>query len=772
MTSERWSARALLAVTSFAALGACSVRPEDANAQREATASTVAALDATWPEFTTIKRQRHAGVELGAGRALVCGGKGADENYPPTCELLEVVDGRLTSTVYPLPGNLPVGQPPESTSQPRLSPTLTRLPTGGVLIVGGRPSGRDLDLDTAFASRPIADWQPAGGNPNLNWLSGERLKVQRELHTATLLGTSVVVFGGWNTISSTSTGPIEVRTDGAASGPWHEFVGAQALRSEHTATLLQPIGNRARVLILGGYDYGSSKYLRSGFIFSLENGVEEEIPDMPGSPRLAHTATLLGDPDGSVLVVGGQLEVPGKEFPQAISDAWRYNPVKHVWSAAGATPPRRHHSAVRVGDYVIVAGGSGDETTDTSDGEPLTSVQSYDWKSNTWSDLRSLSQGRAYLQLLKLDDPPNSPGAETHVVASGGLSLKNVPDTSELITLLALGHSSSDAQECASGHQADGVCCESDCNGPCQKCDGAGVCQPLSGMPSSGHLMCDGNVLCSGGACPTQCASTNDCISGFFCDSSQKCVMKKVLGTECNSNAECAKGTPCVGGVCCESECSGPCEACNAAGLCRPIGKDEPPRASHPACPTVPNGDPQCAARCDGETRDRCVFPGSSSTCSASCEGDAIRPASACDGQGACQTVALEQCGAYTCDANQCLNRCENSNQCAHDATCKGHTCSRCNQDACNGFTCDADTDECKHTCQRSETDCAGSYYCHPLEHRCVKAIPFPASQLPACAMGRGRVAQHSFAIAAAAWLLFCARRRRSTATRTRASSP
>src|SRR3954466_13102558 len=126
MTSERnrgrsWCTRALLAAASLTALAACSVRQQEANAQHEATASTVAALEATWTESPTIKRYRHAGAELDSGRALVCGGKGDTEDYPPTCELLQVLNGQLTSTVYPLPREVLHGVVvPGSAPQPRL----------------------------------------------------------------------------------------------------------------------------------------------------------------------------------------------------------------------------------------------------------------------------------------------------------------------------------------------------------------------------------------------------------------------------------------------------------------------------------------------------------------------------------------------------------------------------------------------------------------------------------------------------------------------------
>ena len=305
MTSERGSVvvRSLLVA---AALVGCNVQQQGADArgvdaQHEVTSSMAALdVDATWPEFPTLPRYHHAGVELGDGRALVCGGTDTTETYPPNCELLQVQGNTLSSTVFQLPGAPP---------QARNNLTLTLLPTGGVLVAGGRPGGTKLDLGTAVASRPIADWLQNGDNPSLNWLSSEPMNVPREQHTATLLGASVVVFGGYNTLDALATRAIEVRADaGTAGGGLWTQVGIGEPRVGHSATLLKPVADSgARVLVFGGHDNATNQYLKSGFIFSLEHGVEP-ISDMPmaGKPRMFHTATLLDDVNGSVLVVGGQ----------------------------------------------------------------------------------------------------------------------------------------------------------------------------------------------------------------------------------------------------------------------------------------------------------------------------------------------------------------------------------------------------------------------------------------------------------------------------------
>ena len=759
-------AGALLAAASFAALAGCSVPEAATHTQPEVAASTVAALDdgPAWPHSSTIPRAYHAGVELGGGRALVCGGKDDTNVFPANCELLEAQGSTLKSTVYPLPGAR-TGDP----AQGRIEATLTLLPTGGVLIAGGRPSWDARELG-ARASRPIADWQQAG-DASSNWLSPEVTNVPRAQHTATLLGTNVAIFGGFNSDDTARTAQIEIRSQGGTDASWTVF-GKEAPRVGHSATLLKPNGSGARVLIFGGVDQASGAALQSGFIFPVEGGIKYISP-LPGRARLAHTATLLDDANGSVLVVGGETPPPQPNTEhlktQYLGDAWRYDPVNDHWTEAGKTSPtalapRSYHSAASLGSFVIVAGGEAPDPVSTSGQvSALHSVQSYDWRHDAWSNLRPLSADRAYFQLLEL--------SETQLVASGGWARNGTTTaaSSDLIELSALGGMSSDATSCASGHQADGVCCESDCNGPCQACDAdgaAGSCQPVTGAPHSGHPSCPGNLLCANGACPAACDSTTPCAAGFFCDGG-KCAAQGAFGAKCDAGAACANGAPCVDGVCCKSACSGACEACSlGTGICRVLDKGQKPLASHPAC----GGDAQCAGRCDGRHGDRCSFPGPESTCSAaSCEDQqSVRTASTCDGQGACRASAVvDQCGPYACEATavggaQCLKSCARREDCSREAHCdESGDCVRCDDSDCDGFRCDRKADECKRSCQKSETDCQGGYYCHPLEHRCIASITFPASALPACTMGVSRRGYHSIAIAAAAWLLLSARRRR-----------
>ncbi|MBI4701072.1 MAG: hypothetical protein HY744_07930 [Deltaproteobacteria bacterium] len=131
------------------------------------------------------------------------------------------------------------------------------------------------------------------------------------------------------------------------------------------------------------------------------------------------------------------------------------------------------------------------------------------------------------------------------------------------------------------------------------QCDGQGQCVP--GQQSScAPYGCDGQ----GKLCLTNCAQKQDCAGGHYCDGASKCVPEKAKGKSCAGDGQCATAH-CADGFCCEVACSGSCEACDLPGLAG-------------TCTLVPLGQ----------------NPGGKE-CAAS---------QACDGAGACKTLAGKAC--------------------------------------------------------------------------------------------------------------------------------
>jgi len=723
--------------------------PTSGATPREEVADTRLALPAAageWTLFDTDARSDYSGVELGDGSVLVCGG--VNQSHVLSCNRLSF-DGELHSQAFPLP-------------EARLYGTLSLVSPNRILLAGGTDAN-----EVALGARlslpfPWTNQQNIWGAPE----GSSVLPSPRADHTATRLDSSLVLIGGRADIQQIPS--FDVRSD---QGVWTKVVPATALatRAQHSATLLksQP-GAPARVLILGGYSQAQGGYLSSGFIFSLPNTITP-IADMPEA-RQAHTATLLDD--GSVLVAGGM----GLNNA-LLATTWRYYPDTNQWASARTIVPRKYHAAARLGADVIIAGGQstvgGNLATlrGEDDSSPnRNTVQRYNAATNEWSSGPNLRHGRSFFEIFALDG--------THLLAVGGATELATLSSSEVFSANVLGQPSGQGYSCLSGHVADGVCCDTDCLGACNYCNAPntpGVCQKVSGPAPVAQRACgESHLQCSAGLCPDNCDATHPCESRFFCGVDAACHDLKKLGTMCTTSQECAGGAPCVDGVCCESACSGSCEACNQpdrSGLCRPLPSGDLPHAGHPGCAAAHDAD--CGGACDGHTTDRCIFAELRTSCGAdaTCTSGEFHPAGECDGRGTCEMTPVQKCGKYACDSQGgCLDQCAAPSDCAEGYNCNDGDCMHCVEDECGalGYQCDRKSGECPNTCARS-AECAGGYYCHPLDHRCVLAVPFPAASLPACSIGHEPVRSRAWLVALASVLGVVSARRARRVNRRRA---
>ena len=108
-----------------------------------------------------------------------------------------------------------------------------------------------------------------------------------------------------------------------------------------------------------------------------------------------------------------------------------------------------------------------------------------------------------------------------------------------------LGTACADDSACLTGHCADGMCCDTPCDGPCEACTGTSnpldfatcTTKPLGAIPSStcGRYLCDGQS----GECPTYCRSDTECAPGLACSSTGECIPP---GGECSADLTQAKG--------------------------------------------------------------------------------------------------------------------------------------------------------------------------------------------------------------------------------------
>jgi len=223
------------------------------------------------------ERDFHAAVRLADGRVLVTGGlsyTGAGAFFSDTAEIYDPAVGEW---------RFALGRP---TSR-RGGHSLTLLPDGRVLIIGGVPSGGSGGSSALF--------DPA--DESFRATAGSPLQA-RSLHSATLLddkGRVLVSDGGSPVLEFYE--PVEERFFSAGGA---SFIN----RTESTASLL-PDG---RVILAGGLDTTNGTLILSGMDVYVPSqgdfGRVVRAGVVFAEPRAGHTATTLSD--DRILFAGGR----------------------------------------------------------------------------------------------------------------------------------------------------------------------------------------------------------------------------------------------------------------------------------------------------------------------------------------------------------------------------------------------------------------------------------------------------------------------------------
>ncbi|HEX2572786.1 MAG TPA: kelch repeat-containing protein [Polyangia bacterium] len=238
-----------------------------------------------------------------------------------------------------------------------VAPTITRLPDGRALIAGG-VSQPFIDY-----ARPVSAVAELFNPTTLQITRTGDLAKARALHTATLLGSGLVLIAGGE-----QDGVRTIDTLEAFDPSRGAFTPAGTLtspRQGHSATLLRD----GRVLLVGGYDGVHRRYLSNAEIYDPRTGRCTAAAQL-NEPRQLHTATLLAD--GQVLVAGG-VTAAG-----AVASAERYDPQtgRFTLVPGGMNAARfLHGAALLPGGRVLITGGDGTLDRGLT---ALTSAESYD----------------------------------------------------------------------------------------------------------------------------------------------------------------------------------------------------------------------------------------------------------------------------------------------------------------------------------------------------------------------------------------------------------
>ena len=224
---------------------------------------------------------------------------------------------------------------------------------------------------------------------------------------------------------------------------------------------------------------------------------------------------------------------------------------------------------------------------------------------------------------------------------------------------LADGEVCAKASQCLSQECADGVCCNSPCDGECESCallETQGICSP--NPPGE-----DPDAEC--GPC-TRCNGAGTCTA--------LPPGPEPLGL-CGPCRVCAKEGECAfaaAGTDEQNDC-GVCELCDGEGGCTPVALGEDPKEG---CEATPSEECQTTGICDGE--GACEFWPDDTICGEpACEEGVRTPSPLCDGAGDCVPQEPVSCEPYLCvpDEPLCLEACTVSTQCIDDTWCQEGEC-------------------------------------------------------------------------------------------------
>ena len=337
----------------------------------------------------------------------------------------------------------------------------------------------------------------------------------------------------------------------------------------------------------------------------------------PGVPRLFHTATLLED--GQVLVAGGSAGGTGLAYTSAAL----YDPSTDHWTpTASLTSPRQQHTATRLADgRVLVAGGF-----PAASGDAYATTEIYDPATKTWTPGPSMAGARANHTAALL------PGGAVLVVAGANLSQGGgIPNTADLETaelfspyLRDIGEPCGAASACESGFCVEGVCCDSACDD-----SACSVCSLAAGAATSGQCVkldpdaCKAHPCTGDGEC-----DSHHCANGVCCDSKcdGRCETCAVVRGTCTKapegsdpHADCAMpGEPTICGPTCDGK--GKCTDSILDTPCIPAScSDETHAVGATTCQTI-DGGLGCPPA-SGETTDCAPFKcdPATGTCKESC---------------------------------------------------------------------------------------------------------------------------------------------------------
>jgi hypothetical protein len=310
-------------------------------------------------------RDTFTAMVLQSGKVLIVGGTGPQASLVATCEVYDPTTGTFSRT-----GNLNV---------PRFNHTATLLNNGMVLVAGGEvPDGSGAFTETAS----VELYDPNAGTFSIT----SSLNQARKNHSATLLGSGLVLIAGGNGLNGD---PTTAELYDPSANSFSNTGNLTTPRDLHTATLLSD----GTVLIAGGESSPGSPALASAELYNATAGTFSTTGSM-NTASINHTATLLNT--GKVVIAGGS----PLAFSGAVSRVEVYDPTSKLFTNVGnLSTTRASFTATLVsGGSVLFVGGADNSS------KVLNSGELYDPSAGTFSLAGTLNNGRAFHSAVPLNN--------------------------------------------------------------------------------------------------------------------------------------------------------------------------------------------------------------------------------------------------------------------------------------------------------------------------------------------------------------------------------
>ncbi|MEZ4383188.1 MAG: hypothetical protein R3A79_17810 [Nannocystaceae bacterium] len=210
-----------------------------------------------------------------------------------------------------------------------------------------------------------------------------------------------------------------------------------------------------------------------------------------------------------------------------------------------------------------------------------------------------------------------------------------------------------------------------------------GGCAELGGACVDAGDCCDPCMACNAGTCVANVGAQAPCGTCEACDANAQCAPQPE-GTACAFDcSELLWGAATADGAlaCYRRTVHDAAGECAADSTCAPVNiKDCPEEQGElvvscaSACAHMPHDCLGGAFAAEITVESLCVTDGESQDCKSGCVDDSFGVAS-CDAAGLCVTETSTDCAPYSCDANGCLDACNNPMDCAEGFSCMSKTC-------------------------------------------------------------------------------------------------